>query len=267
MATPILKRGATGAAVTVLQQRLSQLGFTAPVTGTFDVETEVVVRTFQIRNLLEDDGEVGELTLAAITGAEAGATATSDVSPFRARLAAVAEVQHEMFHTDSENDPVLVKQIKAYYTSLDFTFVSVDVAWSAVFVSYCVQQAGATENEFLFAQAHSRFVNAAIANADNDRGVFRGIKISSSPLQVGDILQNNRGGTTHDFAFARSHDRYESHSAVVVQVVKTGSDHVAFTVGGNEGDSIRLTKVLLNKSGTVKQRSSNPYIAIVRTTK
>jgi hypothetical protein len=131
-------------------------------------------------------------------------------------------------------------------------------------VSWCVKKAGATADQFKFSAAHSQFVNAAIKNADNDRGVFHGLKFNSTPLQVGDILQNNRGGADHDFEFARSHTAYESHSAIVVQVSLIGANSFAVTVGGNEGDSIRRTMVDLNSSGVVKQRPNNPFIAVVR---
>ena len=62
-----------------------------------------------------------------------------------------------------------------------------------------VRRAGATSAEFKFAAAHSRFVHAAIKNADSDTGVFRGFPVTDYAPRVGDIIQNNRNGNNFTF--------------------------------------------------------------------
>lgn len=189
-------------------------------------------------------------------------------SAFAQKLARVAQEQHETFHMLDEADPPLCKQIKKYWTDLRLGFTScVTVPWSAVFVSWCVKQAGATASEFKFAAAHSVFVHEAIKNAINGTGVFHGLDISTPPVSVGDIVQNNRGGTNHTFAFARTHKRYESHSAIVTEVGQDADGGFALLIGGNEGNSIRRTIVRLNSDGFVKQRTNNPFICVVKTLK
>ena len=83
---------------------------------------------------------------------------------FAKKLAATAQKQYDLFHFDSENDPPLANQIEKYWTGLGLSFPGVDTAWSAVFISWCVKQAGATAAEFKFAAAHSVFVHKAIQN-------------------------------------------------------------------------------------------------------
>ena len=189
-------------------------------------------------------------------------------SPFAKKLAAVAQEQHDTFHMMDEADPGLCKQIKKYWTDLNLGFTScVTVPWSAVFVSWCVKKAGATATEFKFAAAHSVFVHEAIRNAVNGQGVFHGLEITAHPPAVGDIIQNNRGGTTHDFAFAKTHKNYQSHSAIVVEVGQDADGGFALVIGGNEGNSIRRTVVRLTAGGLIKQRASNPFICVIETLK
>ena len=192
----------------------------------------------------------------------------STPSEFALKLAGIAKEQHTMFHLMDEADPELCSQIKKYWDDLHLGFTScVTVPWSAVFVSWCVKQAGATSAEFKFAAAHSVFVHKAIENARNQTGVFRGREITAHPPGIGDIIQNNRGGTTHNFAFARDNTNYASHSAIVVELGQDAAGRFALTIGGNEGNSIRQTIVRLTPEGFIRQRASNPFICIIETLK
>jgi hypothetical protein len=186
-------------------------------------------------------------------------------STFAKKLAGIAQDQHDKFHMIDEADPVLCSQIKKYWDDLKLGFKScVTVPWSAVFVSWCVKQAGATVAEFKFAAAHSIFVNEAIKNATNGTGVFQGFDIATQQPGVGDILQNNRGGSKHDFAFARTHTNYISHSAIIVEVGHDTDGGFALTIGGNEGNSIRRTLLRLDAKGFIKQRAANPFICLIK---
>jgi len=94
--------------------------------------------------------------------------------------------------------------------------------------------------------------------------VFRGFDFQALPVQVGDILQNNRGGATRDFAFAKANRNYESHSRIIVQVSRDDSGPFAVAIGGNEGNTVGRNIVRLTPAGKVKQRHASPYIALVR---
>ncbi|HEV7904268.1 MAG TPA: DUF2272 domain-containing protein [Pyrinomonadaceae bacterium] len=189
-------------------------------------------------------------------------------TPFARKVATTAEEQHAKFQFITEGDPVLCKQIAKWTKDIGFPFSScTKVPWSAVFISWCVKQAGATKAEFEFAMAHARFVHTAIQNAAKGTGVFQGFDISVQPPAVGDIIQNNRGGTKHNFAFASKNKGYNSHSVIVIEVGEDTTGRFAFCVGGNESDSVRRTVVRLDSKGFIKQRPDNPFICIVKNLK
>ncbi len=68
-ASSVLVLGAAGEDVASLQTLLTAAGFPVLQSGVFDEVTERAVRTFQAQNGLVADGRVGEVTLAALTGA------------------------------------------------------------------------------------------------------------------------------------------------------------------------------------------------------
>jgi hypothetical protein len=192
----------------------------------------------------------------------------ANLSPFARKLASIAETQHKKFQFTNEADPKLCSRIKKWTEDIGFGFSScTQVPWSAVFVSWCVKAAGATKAEFKFAMAHSLFVNEAIKNATNGVGVFQGFDITAKPPEVGDIIQHNRRGHKFDFDFAKTHLKYESHSAIVIEVGEDTSGKFAFCVGGNENDSVRRSLVRLNAKGFIKQRDGNPFICVIKNLK
>jgi hypothetical protein len=184
---------------------------------------------------------------------------------FATKLASIALEQHSKFQFTNEADPLLCSQIKKWTKDIGFPFSScTKVAWSAVFISWCVKQAGATKQEFKFAMSHSVFVNQAIKNAKNGTGVFQGFEITARKPEVGDIIQNNRRNNTFDFAFAATHSNYESHSVIVVEVGQDSEGGFGFCVGGNESDSVRRSVVRLDAQGFIKQRQGNPFICVIK---
>lgn len=70
-----------------------------------------------------------------------------------------------------------------------------------------------------------------------------------------------------DYEHAKKHDGYESHSAIVIEVGEDLNGKYALTIGGNEGDSIRVKEIRLDKNGFIKQRKVNPYISIIENLK
>lgn len=183
---------------------------------------------------------------------------------FQKKLATVAQQQYDKYHLLRENQKPLSDQIKLYWTELNFKFPGVGEKWSAVFVSWCVKQAGATGSQFTFAARHSEFVFKAIKNAKSGSGVFRGHPVDSYAPKLGDILHNNQPGFSFDFAYAASHEGYSSHSAIVMEV---GSDNKGLylrTIGGNESDSVGLKEVRLDSKGRVKNQDGI-YISVIET--
>jgi murein L,D-transpeptidase YcbB/YkuD len=62
----ILHLGDTGAAISRIQQRLTSLGYTTPINGTFDRQMQAAVIKFQTKQGLGADGAIGPMTLKAL---------------------------------------------------------------------------------------------------------------------------------------------------------------------------------------------------------
>ena len=185
-------------------------------------------------------------------------------SAFAHNLAALAEQQHTAYQHLPETSSPLSRQIKKYWKDLGYTFPGVQEAWSAVFVSWCVKTAGATRQEFDFNPQHSVFVHWAIQNAINQTGLFRAYELTACAPQLGDIIHNNRPGLNYDYNYARAHANYPSHSAIVTEIGNDGAGHYLMTIGGNEGDAIRMTRHALTPEGLIVQRQIRPFICVIQ---
>jgi len=188
-------------------------------------------------------------------------------STYVTALVALARKQYDDFDQFTEDDPPLRAQIRRYWEGIGFDFPGISTPWSAVFVSWCMRTAGASPDQFKVSTAHSRFVFWAIQNQLNNRGFFRGHPLTNHPPALGDIIQNNRGGQSLTYDFARAHEGYESHSAIVVEVGSDSAGKFARTVGGNENNSVGLKRVSLTSAGFIQQRPSNPFICVIQNLK
>jgi hypothetical protein len=198
--------------------------------------------------------------------AQSASAQSAQLTPYVDKLVTIAKGEYQAFHTISETDEPLRSRIDTYCRDIGIA-VPPDISqfpWSATFVSWCIKKAGATSSEFKFSAAHAVFVRAAIANADAQTGVFRARPIGSYAPQVGDLIHRNRSGGTVTYAEARTNSQYPSHSAIVVEVGEDQVGHYAMTIGGNEHDSIRMTRVALNGAGMVVQKPSDPFICVVQ---
>lgn len=192
----------------------------------------------------------------------------ADTTVFVKKLVAVTISECQTYTGQKETDTALCSQIKKYWQAINQTVSNCsDRPWSAVFISYCVKEAGATSTEFLFADGHAEFVYRAIQNSTAGTGVFRGVRITEYAPKVGDIIHKNRGGNRLDFEYARTNNGYASHSAIVVEIIDGFFGKRAITIGGNEKHSIKKSKVKLDSNGFVKQKKRNPYISIIKTLK
>jgi len=187
------------------------------------------------------------------------------VTTYTRKLADTARKEFDKFHLLRAQEEPLASQVEEYWKGIA-SFPGVGTPWSGVFISWCVKQAGAVKSEFVFAAAHARFVFAAISNAVNGIGVFHGHDVATYAPKVGDILQNNRAGSRFDFQYAKTHDAYLSHSAIVIEVGTDDKGGYLRTIGGNESHSVGMKEVRLDKHGRVKN-PSGLYISIIETLK
>jgi Uncharacterized protein conserved in bacteria (DUF2272) len=207
---------------------------------------ENIDRFLQIARTIPTPGTVA----IAGGGAQAAAVGRS--------IVAIAKNEFDRFHSFKEGQEPLRSRIADYYEAaggsrnLDPT-LNVN-AWSAAFVSFCVKQSGATSSQFEFSMQHSVFIHAAIANANANRGVFRGHRITEYAPKLGDLIHHNRDGSSlADFEFAQTHADYPSHSAIVIDLDTHNGGRRAVTMGGNESNSIGQSFFALDGSGFLDQ--------------
>lgn len=190
----------------------------------------------------------------------------------REAVVAVAREQFERYQGVHEANEPLRSRIEKYWDELnvkvpgDFQFTSTSVAWSAVFVSWCLMQGGVTHQDFHFSSAHSQFVFRAIQRRNViPQGIYPAFRITELPPKPGDIIHNNRPGGALTYDDAAQQPQYESHSAIVVDVGEDDRGPCAITVGGNESQSVGTHRLPLDPAtGLLVPRTDSPYIAVVR---
>jgi hypothetical protein len=141
-------------------------------------------------------------------------------------------------------------------------------ASSAAFISFVLKEAGAGDS-FKYAVAHCHYFQDFVDRAGP--ALYEAVSAADAIPQVGDIVHYGRASAErHDFAAARADygndSFYPSHSSIVVEV-----DHhagVIRTIGGNEGNSVKLAAHRLEEDGRLKQRRvgnrSLPWIGVLR---
>lgn len=205
-------------------------------------------------------GVAGPLPPTAATGA------------VRQALVAVARDQYQRYHGMQEANEPMLSRIKGYWDELrteagnEFTFTSAtEVPWSAVFVCWCLKQAGVTNAQFRFSRQHSVYIHAAIGRANaNPPQTYPALNAQNYAPMAGDIIHWNRNGGTVTYAGAAGNNDYESHCVIVVDVGQDDRGPCAITVGGNENQSVGQTRLPLSADGRLVPRSGNPYISIIK---
>lgn len=171
--------------------------------------------------------------------------------------AAGKEYKDFLFGKRNENHPDSKPRIDAYWRAVPLTPHPVSVAWSAIFISFIVREASLSKS-FKFSQRHTTyFSDSKMAFLNNDVSrAYWAVRLNDRALEVGDLVGYNRTGGDCGSA-AHSYDDlpgdFCSHSDVVV-AIRNG---VAFTIGGNVSQTVKVKEVPLTAVGKVaagKQR-------------
>lgn len=138
----------------------------------------------------------------------------------------------------------LVKKFAKAKGKLDGT---IDLAWSAAFISYCMQMAGAG-SAFPYSSGHATWMVQSIKNKSNGKlnASLVGFRLGEIPLEPGDLIARPReAGVTYDNAVAKGW--FISHSDIVVEVDR--QNNVAHVIGGNVGQSVSKATVTIDSTG------------------
>jgi hypothetical protein len=143
--------------------------------------------------------------------------------------------EYSDFQNIRENKTPLKERIGLYWDFVDRPELDGgdNVPWSAAFISYMVNLAGAG-TQFRYSAQHSvylyRTINDRITQRPTPFWAYRPDELTISP---GDIIGMNRGTSSPiDYDWAAFHSDYASHCDIVVKVDAGGK---VYTVGGNVG--------------------------------
>ena len=139
--------------------------------------------------------------------------------------------------------------VKAYARTKGRLDGTIDIAWSAAFVSYCMQMAGAGP-AFPYSSGHATWIVQSIRNrtAGKLNAGLVGYRPGEIPLAIGDLVGKPRGadaGVTYDTAVAKGW--FVSHTDIVVDIDLP--NRVAHAIGGNVGQTVGKSDIPITADG------------------
>jgi hypothetical protein len=159
------------------------------------------------------------------------------MSMFTDKLVERAKKEFADYQGQFENAGELKQRIGTYWTFLHRPDLDGgdDIAWSAAFISYMVNLAGAGA-QFPYSAQHSVYFYRTINDLLTRRSApFLGYRVGAVEVRPGDIIGMNRGDAPLiDYDWASHHADYKSHADIVVDV---GDDGAIRTLGGNVGQA------------------------------
>jgi hypothetical protein len=140
----------------------------------------------------------------------------------------------------------LVRKYAPKHGRLDGT---VNLPWSAAFISFVMAEAGASD-EFPYAAGHASWIRQAIkARAAGGAAPLIGYRPGEMPLQPGDIIGRARNDSGVTYETAPQTKWFESHSDIVVDAAA----RKAYAIGGNIGQSVSRIEVAVDALGRLAE--------------
>jgi hypothetical protein len=182
---------------------------------------------------------------------------------FRKRLVNVALDQHRELGGLSRGDPALRAAIRGYLDDLGVrTNEPVDrYHYSAVFISWCMRKALASEAEFPTATSHWSYARRAAATST---GFIVAHPIDKFPLRPGDLLHMNRGRSITYAELSSANTGYPGESGIIttVDLQRCRAEMVIGNWPEARG-TITLENEALTTIGTVVQRDTDSFICVI----
>ncbi|MEA5511845.1 DUF2272 domain-containing protein [Crocosphaera sp. UHCC 0190] len=139
--------------------------------------------------------------------------------------------------------------------------------WSAAFISYIMQKSGAG-NQFKYSGRHATYIVDSVKNRDTQNYPFRGYPIDQKEPEIGDLICAPRG-SSKDLVYDKilQEGDFTSHCDIVV--AKNDNKNIE-VIGGNVGDTVSKTIVLLNSKGYIQKTDSHsdfrPWFVVIKNT-
>jgi hypothetical protein len=169
--------------------------------------------------------------------------------------------------TETSNDGLQMVQWYWALLGLNFSLATLATSthrssypWSAAYISSVMKRWGAG-NRFGYSPSHSNYIMDAKEERNNPKGnIFTAYRIQEAPVQVGDLLAVDRGfGINYDNVYRGA----QTHTDIVFKVDKSAGGYVAYTVGGNISDTVKVREVPLNAD---KKIIDTKYFAVLKNT-
>lgn len=162
------------------------------------------------------------------------------------------EYERFLFGTLHESHPTAKARVRDYWLSFGSYAPDATVEpWSAAFISHAVKKANLPKT-FKFAGRHTTYLSdckRAFLNQTASKAYWA-VPLKDRVLQIGDMVGAYRTGGSCGSA-VRTYDSlpgdFCSHVDIVVSIV----GRTATAIGGNVGDTVKVTEIPLNANGTV----------------
>ena len=189
----------------------------------------------------------------------------AELTPFKVELAKIARQESESFASLRRGDRELENRIERYCSDVGVSATTlVRSHYSAVFISWCMRTAGASEAQSPAQISHSEYAKRAFSGAENREGLFQARRVESYAPQPGDVIHLNRDGGKVDYDRIRA-GGYNSESGIVVDILP----NKAVIVMGNQEPrgNVGTEALTLADSGLLIQRIHNPSICVIEVLK
>jgi len=185
----------------------------------------------------------------------------SKAKKFRKNLVSIAEKEHAdwNFGKKKETSNSMFDRLSSYWKSVGWgtnRWTPSSVPWSAAFISFVMQKAGAG-SKFKSSSSHSKYIVDAVKNRKNNTdNPFKAYKLNEKKVEVGDLVCYSRqSGVDYDTTSS-----YKSHCDIVV----SANNDNAEVIGGNVGQSVTKRKVNL-KNGYLNDKNAS-WFTVIKTT-
>jgi hypothetical protein len=206
----------------------------------------------QLVKVLEEEWKWFGKDLADGTDKKVNGTAKEAVEPFAGRIG-----DYWLTIPTAEYDD-LVKKFAKDLGKLDGTVRK--LPWSAAFISYSMQKAGAG-SQFPYSAGHAKWIIKSIKNRQSGKtkAALVGFRTNEFPLRVGDLVGAPReSGVTYDNAVAKGW--FTSHTDVIAKIDLP--NRRAYAIGGNVGQSVARTELRIDANGMLTDTSRAWFVHI-----
>jgi len=189
------------------------------------------------------------------------------VTELKLNMVNVCQAEYLKWRGDTilrETDSIAITYLQQYWAVVNRRYAAGDMKsahwqdihpWSAAFISYVLQQAGAGDR-FPYSETHSNYITWARDNAlKNNNAIFLAYAVCDSMAawpQPGDLLCKNRDGKQYTLTGIKAGNI--SHCDVVVEVDTL--TRTVYTIGGNLNNSVVKRVVHLDANGFIDKTAS-----------